>query len=191
MDEKKTKKRVGSVCDEEEAYDDDEEYDKEIPSDDPLAPKGQLKKKSVSAPKPKVKSTPVSPQYSTSDFTFNNGVEEGTFRHGSRKNSAAQSKTKKRVSSVHDDDEEYDAETDPEVLERQSKKKRKPISTPKQKVKSAPVSPKYSTPGFTLNNGSGYMSNLNMGNIVNSTIEDSFNDNSVNTSGFNGRRKPA
>jgi hypothetical protein len=177
-------KRVSSLYD-------DEEYDKEKPIDDPLAPKGQLKKNSVSTPKQKAKSE--SPQYSISDFTFNNGVEGSTSRQGSRTNNAAQSKTKKRVNPVQDDDEEYDAETpdvdsDPVPLERQSKKK-KPISTPKQKAKSAPVSPQYSISGFTFNNGSGYMTNENVGNIYNSTIEDAFNDNSVNV--FNGKRKPA
>jgi hypothetical protein len=181
----KTKKRVSS------SYDDDEEYDKEKPIDDPLAPKGQFRKNSVSNPKQKAKSVPQAPQYSISDFTFNNGVEGSTSRQGSRTNNAAQSKTEKMVNPLHDDDEEYDAETpdvDPVPLERQSKKK-KPISTPKQKTKSAPVSPQYSISGFNFNNGSGHMTNQNVGNIYNSTIEDAFNDNSVNV--FNGKRKPA
>ena len=179
----KTKKRVSSLYDE-------EEYDKEKPINDRLAPKGQLKQNSVSTPKQKAKSVP--PQYSISDFTFNNGVEGSTSRQGSRTNNATQPKAKKRVDPVHDDDEEYDAETpdvDPVPLERQAKKKKKPISTPKQEAKSAPVSPQYSISGFAFNNGSGYMTNQNVGNIYNSTIEDSFNDNSVNV--FNGKRKPA
>lgn len=180
----KTKKGVSPVHD-------DEEYDKEIPIDEPLAPKGQKKKKTVSTPKQKEKSTPVSPRYSISDFTFNNGVKEGTSRQGSRTNNAAQSKTKKSESPVYSD-EEYDTEipvVDPVASERQSKKKKNPISTPKQKEKQAPVSPQYSISGFTFNNGPGNMTNQNVGNIYNSTIEDAFNDNSVNT--FHGRRKPA
>lgn len=161
----KTKTRVSPVYD-------DEGYDTETPIDDPPAPKGSRKKKSVSTPKQK--STPVS---SISDFAFNNGA-------------AAQSKTKKRVS-PEDDDEAYDTEVpvvDPEVLKGQSKRKKKSISTPKQKVKPTPVTPQYSISGFTFTNESGNMSNMNIGNIYNSNISDAFNDNSEN---WNWRRKPA
>ena len=186
----KTRKGVNPV-------DDDEEYDKEIPIDEPLDPEEQLDRRCFSVPKQKRKPTSLSPQYSISDLNFNNGVEEGTSRQGST-NNATQSKTRRtrrrRSESPAYDDEEYDTETpdvEPVPLE-QSKKKKKPISTSKQKKKSTPVSPtspQYSISGFTFNNGgSGTMTNHNIGNIYNSTIEDAFNDNSVN---LHGRRKPA
>ena len=169
-----------------------ESVDTERPIDDPQAPKGQpKKKKSVSTPMQKEKSTPVSPQYSISDFTFNNGAGEGSSKQGSRTKNAAQLKTKKRVNLEYDD-EGYDAEVpidDPITPKGQPKKKRL-NSTPKQKVKSPPVSPpvspQYSISGFTFNNDSGNMTNMNVGNIYNSTITDAYNDNSVNW-----RRKPA
>ena len=181
----KTKARVSSVYDDEEL-----EYDSEVPIDDTKTPKGQSKmKKPVSTPKQKAKSTPVSPQYSVSDFTFNNGVEGNTSRQGPRTKNTAQSKTKTRVSPVHDD-EEHDSQIpidDPPAPKRQSKKK-KSFSTSKQKVKSTPVpvSPQYSISGFTFNNGSGNMTNMDIGNIYSSSLSDAYNDNSVNR-----RRKPA
>ena len=179
---KKTKARVISDSDDDEEHD----ADLEEPNDDLLPPKRQRsKRKNVSTPNQKAKSTPVSPQYSVSDFTFNNGMGEGTPRQGSRTKNAAQSKTK---NPAYDDDEEYDAEipvNDPPAPKGQSKKK-KAASTPKQKVNSTPVSPQYSISGFTFNNDSGNMTNMNVGNIYNSTISDAYNDNSVNW-----RRKPA
>lgn len=186
----KTKKRVSSVSDE-EVYDDDEEYDKETPIDDPPTSKQ------------KVKSTPVSSQHTTSDFTTNNGVKEGTFRQGSRTNNAAPSKTRRRASPVHDDEDDEDSEyhtapppvVDPvassEQQQPKKKKKKKPISTPNEKVRSTPMSPQYSISGFTFANGSGNMVNNNVGNIHDLTIEDAFNDNSVNTFYAGERRKPA
>ena len=149
-----------------------ESVDTETPIDDPQAPKGQpKKKKSVSTPKQKEKSASVSPQYSISDFTFNNGAGEGNSKQGSRTKNAAQSKTKKRVNPEYDD-EGYDTEVpvDEPIAPKGQSKKKKPISNPKQKVKSPPVSPpmspQYSISGFTFNNDSGNMTNMNVGNIL-------------------------
>ena len=166
----------------------EEEYD-EISTDDPPAPKEQIKKKSASTPKQKLKSTPMSPQHSTS---FKYGAEESASRQGSRTNNAARSKTKKRASPEYDDDEESDTEVpvvDPVPPGSQSKKKKKkkrPIATPKQNAGLSPVTPQYLN---SFNNGSGTMINQNVGNFHYSTVEDAFNDNSENT--FSGRRKPA
>ena len=181
------KKGVSSVEDEEDDYESmyaDEESDDETPIEEPPAPKGQSKKKPAATPKQNVKSTPTSPRQSTS---LNNGAERGTSRKGSRTNNAARSKTK---GAVYDDEEYYDDEipvVDPVASEpRSKKKKKKPTSTPKQRVESAPVYPQY---GNSFTNGSGNMLNHNVANLYQSTIEDAFNDNSVNT--FSGRRKPA
>jgi len=188
VSQSKVKRGVSPVDDDEDDCESmyaAEEYG-EKPVDDRPAPKGESKKRSASTPKPKVKSTPTSSQHPTS---FNNGVEESTSRQRSRTNNTARSKTKKRASSVYDD-EEYDAEipaVDPVASEPRSKKtKKRPTLTPKQKAESAPVSPQYAN---SFSNGSGNMINHNIGNYYYSTIEDAFNDNSVNT--FNGRRKPA
>jgi hypothetical protein len=119
-----------------------------------------------------VNSTPVSPQSSESTRAISgsyNGVGESTW-------TTAQPKTKKRESPVYDG-EEYDSVMkmlDDQValalaLEWESRKNlERPISTPK-KANSTPVSPQYSTPGFTFNNDSGNMSNVNVGNVYNST----------------------
>jgi hypothetical protein len=121
---------------------------------------------------------------------------EGPSRQRSRTTNAAQSKTKKRVSSVDDDDdEEYNTDvhhvpvSDPVTPKEKPKKKKRPSSTPKQKVESTPVSPQYSISGFSFNNGPGNMANLNVGNIYHSSISDAYNDNSTNS--FPGKRKPA
>lgn len=122
-------------------------------------------------------------------------MQEGTSRQGSRTRTtnAAQPKTKKAVNPVDDDEEQHHSAkrpvSDPVAPKRQSKKKKKPASTPQRKVEPAPVYPQYSISGFSFNNDSGNMANVNVGNIYNSTISDSGNDNSVNT--FHGKRKPA
>jgi len=168
----KMKKGASLVQDSEDDYESmyaDEEDHEEIPIDDPPAPKEQLKKKPVSIPQQKAKSTS---------------------RQGSRTNNAARSKTKKRASPVYDDDNEDDEEIpddEPVPPKSQSKKKGRPSPTPKQKVKSAPVSPQISN---SFSNVSGNMINSNVGNLYHSVIEDAFNDNSVNVFA-NGRRKPA
>ena len=107
-------------------------------------------------------------------------MEEGTSRQGSRTNNAAQSKTKARVISASDDDEEHDTEVpnDDPLPPKGQQSKRKNVSTPNQKVKSTPVSPPYSIAGFTFTNGSGNMTIVNVGNLHNSATSDSFNDNS-------------
>jgi hypothetical protein len=131
-------------------------------------------------------------QSSESTSGSKNGVEESTWTNNLN---AAQPKTRTE-SPVYYDDEEYDTEI-PVVrvdTEWQPKKKR-PILTPK-KANSTPVSPQYSPqywpqysiPGFTFNNDSGNMSNVNVGNVYNSTISDSYNNNSVNVTGKGLRR---
>jgi hypothetical protein len=142
----------------------DEEYDDE------------LKNKSAST-KQNSKTTPMSAQHSTS---FSNGAKESTSRQGSRTNSAAQPKTKKRTSTVHRDEER-----DTEIPMVDPKKKKK--KTPKPKAESTPVYPQYST---NISNGSGNMYNHEVGNFKFSTIQDAFNDNSVNTIYGERRNEP-
>jgi len=89
---------------------------------------------------------------------------------------------------VDDEDEEYNTDV-PVTPKAQPKKKKKPVSTPKHKVESTPASPQYSISGFSFNNGSGNMANVNVGNTYHSSISDAYNDNSTNT--FQGKRKPA
>lgn len=116
-------------------------------------------------------------------------VEEGHSRQRSRTTNATKSQTKKRVSPVDDDDEEYNTDVPVTPKAQPKKKKKRPVLTPKQKVESTPVSPQYSISGFSFNNGSGNMANLNVGNIYHSSISDAYNDNSTNA--FQGKRKPA
>lgn len=81
--------------DDEDDYDSmyaDEEPDDEVPIDELPAPKGQSKKRPGATPKQNMKSTPMSPQHSTS---LNDGVKGGTTRKGSQTKNAARSKTKK------------------------------------------------------------------------------------------------
>ena len=185
----KTKKRVVSPAHDDEEY--DKEFDESLDSDEQFDRRAYFS----NSKKQKTKPTPLSPQYSISD------LEEATYRQRSRTSTGntTQSKTRKRSESsmYYDDDEKYSDTEIPDVepVPLGPKKKKKPTS--KQKKKSTPVSPmfpQYSPiPGFYINNGSGFMTNQGMGNITNTTIEDSFNDNSVN--GFpsprHGRRRPS
>jgi len=81
-------------------------------------------------------------------------VDEGTSRQGSRTNNAAQSKMKKGTSpvTVHDGEHHEEIPIDDPPVPKEQIKKKSGVSTPKQKVKSTPVSPQRPT---SLNNGAG------------------------------------
>jgi hypothetical protein len=140
----------------------EEECNTDVPASDPVTQREQPKKKKpVPNSKQKVGSTPVS-QTSISGFSFHNGNE-------------AQYNRDVPVS-------------DPVAPKGPPKKKKKrPAPAPRQKVDSTPVS-QTSISGFSFHNESGNMTNVNVGNIHNSSISDAYNDNSVNV---HGKWKPA